>query len=363
MKILFVYQICSFGGVETVLRNRAVGLRRLGHEPRIVLLEDLGGQAVFAGLEDVEIAPGEARLRDLLEDEALDVVATIDTPSVAPLIARSRFRGRTVAEVHSNNFANMGYLGEVASSGADLLLFPSAYEAELVRREYPAVAAAALPSVVVPNPVDTKLFRFTLPDRPALAPMIGWVGRLEDQKNWRHFLEVAGAVARRRPQTEFVVVGGLAAPEVVKREFRERVASLDLMGRLRWIPSLAYGRMPALYSALAASGGALVPTSSFEPFGMTVLEAQACRCPVVASRTGGLAELVVEGATGLGFEVDDTDGASRQVLRVLDDAGLRAAVINGASDAINARFAAEPVARAYVEAVSAGSGAQEGEDA
>lgn len=353
MKILFVYQICSFGGVETVLRNRAIGLRRLGHEPRIVLMEDLGGREVFAGLDDVEIAPGEARLEKLLEDEALDVVATIDTPSVASLIARSGFRGRTVAEVHSNNFANMGYLEDVASSGADLLLFPSAYEGELVRREYPAVARAGIPSVVVPNPVDTELFRFVPPAGRAPAPMIGWVGRLEDQKNWRHFVDVAGAVARRRPQTQFVVVGGLAAPQTVKTEFRERVAALDLMGRLRWIPALAYRRMPALYSALAASGGALVPTSSFEPFGMTVLEAQACRCPVVASRTGGLAELIAEGRTGLGFDVDDTDGASRQVLRVLDDAGLRAAVIHGATEAIDTRFSAEPVARAYVDAVSA----------
>ncbi len=352
MKILFIYQICSLGGVETVLRNRAVGLTALGHDVRIALLEDLGGGAVFAALDGVEIAPPQRRLRELLDDPSLDVVATIDTPSVAPLIAASRFRGRVVAEVHSNNFANMGYLDELGSSPASLVVVPSAYEAELIGREYPGALASGLPVRVAPNPVDTGLFFFEPPEQSARGPVLGWVGRFEEQKNWRHFLEVAATVTRRREQVESVVVGGLAAPEAVKRDFRDRVSALDLMGRLRWIPALAYGRMPAFYSGLGASGGCLVPTSSFEPFGMTVLEAQACRCPVVASRTGGLAELVDEGRTGLGFEVDDTDGAVRQILRVLDDAALRAAVVNGATDAIESRFASEPAARAYVAAVS-----------
>lgn len=351
MKLLFVYQICSFGGVETVLRNRAVGLARLGHEVRIVLLEDLGGGAVFDGLDGVEIAPGEARLQALLSDGGFDVVATVDTPSVASLVARSGFGGRVVAEVHSNNFANMGYLERLGETRASLVVVPSAYEGELIQSEYPGLAATGLPLRVVPNPVDTELFRFTSSPVEAPGPIVGWVGRLEDQKNWRHFLEVAAVLARRRASVQFVLVGGVAAPDDVKTELRERVLALDLMGRLRWVPSLAYGRMPALYSQLAASGGCLVPTSSFEPFGMTVLEAQACRCPVVASRTGGLAELVEEGVTGLGFDVDDTDGAVRQVMRAIDDVGARRAIVQGASKEIEARFASEAVARAYVDAV------------
>lgn len=352
MKLLFLYQICSFGGVETVLRNRAVGLARSGHEPRVVLLQDLGGRDVFAGVDDVEIEPSEDRLRELLDDDTLDVVSTIDTPSVYPLISSSRFRGCVASEIHSNNFANMGYLERIGASPARLLVVPSVYEGDLIRREYPAVVAAGLPIRVVPNPVDSAAFRFAPPGSPGPVPLLAWVGRLEEQKNWRHFLELAAAVARRRSRTEFLVVGGVAASDAVKKEFRERVAALDLMGRLRWIPWLAYGRMPALYSAVAASGGCLVPTSSFEPFGMSALEAMACRCPVVAARSGGLAELVDDGRTGLAFEVDDTDGAVRQVLRVIDDAGLRAALTNGASEAVETRYSADVVASAYVEAVS-----------
>lgn len=352
MKLLFVYQICSFGGVETVLRNRTVGLRGLGHDASIVLLEDLGGAAVFAGMDGVEIAPGDARVCELLGRGGFDVVATVDTPSVAPAIVSSGFTGRVVAEVHSNNFANMGYLAHLAEGPADLVVVPSAYEGELIEREYPVLKEAGLPRKVVPNPVDTGLFRFAPVADVVTSPLVGWVGRFEDQKNWRHFIDVAAGLARRRAAIEFVVVGGIAASERVKNEFRDRVAERDLMGRLHWIPSLAYDRMPAFYSALAASGGCLVPTSSFEPFGMTALEAQACRCPVVAAQTGGLAELVREGETGLGFAVDDTEGAVRQVLRVLDHGGLRARVVNGASEEVGRRFSSEAVARAYVAAVS-----------
>ncbi len=351
MKLLFLYQICSFGGVETVLRNRTVGLRGLGHDAWVVMLEDLGGAAVFAGMHGVEIAPGDARVRELLARGGFDVVATIDTPSVAPAIVSSGFAGRVVAEVHSNNFANMGYLADLAGGPADMVVVPSEYEGELIEREYPALKEAGLPLKVVPNPVDTRLFRFA-PVHGATSPLIGWVGRFEDQKNWRHFLDVAAGLARRRATIEFLVVGGIAASERIKNEFRDRVAERDLMGRLHWIPSLAYDRMPAFYSALAASGGCLVPTSSFEPFGMTALEAQACRCPVVAAQTGGLAELVRESETGLGFAIDDTEGAVRQVLRVLDDGGVRARVVNGAFEEIERRYSSEAVARAYVAAVS-----------
>lgn len=351
MQLLFVYQICSFGGVETVLRNRLVGLRRLGHEARIVMLEDLGGASAFDGLDGVEVAPGESRVRELLAEPGLDVIASVDTPSVAPWVEASGFRGRVVAEVHSNNFANMGYLATLGDTRASVVVVPSAFEGELIRREYPALDAAGLPVRVAPNPVDTELFRFVRPEASLLRPIIGWVGRLEDQKNWRHFLDVASVLAELR-DVEFVLVGGVAASDPVKTELRDRASALGLLGRLRWIPSLAYGRMPALYSALAASGGCLVPTSTFEPFGMTAVEAQACRCPVVAARTGGLAELVAEGETGLGFEVDDTEGAVRQIARILDDSGVRAAVVNGATEQIESRFASEPAARAYVEAVA-----------
>lgn len=351
-RLLFVYQICSFGGVETVLRNRAVGLAGLGYDVGLVFLEDLGGGAAFSDLPGVEIAPSRDRLRSLLDDPSLDLVATIDTPSVAPLVAASRFAGRRVWEVHSNNFANMGYLASVVAGAADVCVFPSAYERELVQREYPALAQSGIPLRVVPNPVDTTLFTFDPPEPAPPGPLLGWVGRLEEQKNWRHFLEVAGETLARRPATSCVVVGGIAAPAEIKNAFRQEAIARGLAGRLRWIPALAYDRMPSLYLAVAASGGCLVPTSRFEPFGMTALEAQACRCPVVAARTGGLAELVVDERTGLVFEVDDAAGAVEQVLRMLDDARLRARIVGAAAAEVDARYASEPVARAYVEAVS-----------
>jgi len=352
-RILFVYQICSLGGVESVLRNRAVGLARLGAPARIAVLEDLGGGATFDGVDGFEGVRDEARLREILDSGTVDVVATIDTPSVYPVVARSRFRGRVVTEVHSNNFANLGYLERIADSGTDLLIVPSAFEGELIRREYPAVTAAKLPIRVVPNPVDTELFRFAPPHARLPSPLIAWVGRLEPQKNWPHFLAVAGDLARRRPDLGFVCVGGIAATQAVKDEFRERVRANDLMGRLRWVPSLAFARMPALYSAVAASGGCLVPTSSFEPFGMTALEAMACRCPVVAARSGGLGELVEDGVNGLGFSVDDTEAAVGAIVRVLDDGALRAQLVNSASARIRERFEARAVARGYLEALAA----------
>ncbi len=347
MRILFVYQICSLGGVETVLRNRVVGLRRLGLAPRIAVLEDLGGSSIFAGIDGFEVVGDTTGLARVLE-EGFDVVAAIDTPQAFPVLAEHGFRGLVVNEVHSNNYANLAYLEEIGSSPVDALLMPSRFLAELIERDFPAVRAAELPLRVVPNPIDTTLFRFVPPRGEISRPLVAWVGRLEAQKNWRHFLELAGEIARDRAEIEFLLVGGRFAPHSVKEELFAAVRDHALFGRLRWVPALAYQRMPAFFSAVAASGGCLVPTSSFEPFGMTVLEAMACRCPVVAAESGGLRELIESGHTGLHFPVNDTARARAAVLAVLDDARLRASLVANASARVESRYDTAPVAEAYL---------------
>jgi glycosyltransferase involved in cell wall biosynthesis len=181
--------------------------------------------------------------------------------------------------------------------------------------------------------------------------LLGWVGRLEPEKNWRHFLEIAAALARVRRDLDFLVVGGWAVTDVVKRDFLATVKALDLVDRLQWVSSLAYEHMPRLYSLLAASGGALVPTSVIEPFGMSVVEAMACGCPVVASRAGAFEELIDHGRTGLTFEVDDTREAAAAVTAVLDDAELRRRLVAGALARVDERWAAGPIVARYLEAV------------
>ena len=352
MKILFVYQFCSLGGCETVLRNRLVGFRERGLAPHVVLLRDVGGGRIFAGFANVKYPCDSEELEAIVRRGSFDCIAAIDTPQIYPVLARTGFAGTLVTEVHSNRMSNVQYLHHLRDAAPHVLVTPSRFEGQLIEREFPAVRAAAVPIRVVPNPVDTTLFR---PTGPAIAPprpLVGWVGRLEPEKNWRLFLTIAAELARARDDVDFLVVGGWAVTDQAKRDFLAAVKDAALIDRLRWVSSLSYEQMPRFYGLLAASGGCLLPTSLFEPFGMSLVEAMACGCPVVAARAGGFREIVEEERTGLTFEPDDARDGAMRVSALLDDGALRVRLVENALEAVSARFAPAPVVDRYLAVVA-----------
>jgi N-acetyl-alpha-D-glucosaminyl L-malate synthase BshA len=67
----------------------------------------------------------------------------------------------------------------------------------------------------------------------------------------------------------------------------------------------------------------LLLPSQTESFGLVALEAMACEVPVIATRVGGIPEVVVEGETGFMFEVGDVNGMAEAALHILNDAPLQ----------------------------------------
>jgi glycosyltransferase involved in cell wall biosynthesis len=137
--------------------------------------------------------------------------------------------------------------------------------------------------------------------RGAPAPgrvRFGYLGRLEPAKGIDRLLE-AWATLEPRPQ---LVIAGTGTPEytaALQERFRHQ--ALTFLGWTAADPFLAE-RIDCL----------VVPSVFNEPFGRVVIEAYAHGLPVVASKRGGMGELVVEGETGRQF---DPDGDLAAVLR------------------------------------------------
>ncbi len=74
----------------------------------------------------------------------------------------------------------------------------------------------------------------------------------------------------------------------------------------------------ALVDLLARASAVVLP-SRYEPFGIVALEAAAVGAPLVASRAGGLGEVVLDGVTGLSFDPGDVAGCAAAVIAALDD--------------------------------------------
>jgi glycosyltransferase involved in cell wall biosynthesis len=140
-----------------------------------------------------------------------------------------------------------------------------------------------------------------------VEPLVGIVGRLFPIKNHRLFLEAAALVAKAAPRARFVIVGdGVLRPEL-ERYARE----LGLAERAiftGWRRDL-----PQIYADLDA----LAVTSKNEGTPVSAIEAMAAGCPVVATRVGGLSDLISDEETGYLVPPGDAQAVAAAILRVL----------------------------------------------
>jgi glycosyltransferase involved in cell wall biosynthesis len=330
VRILFIYQFCTLGGVEAVLRNRLAGLDVRGVAVSLAFLDDLGGSETFRRAPGARLAFGRRELARLLAEERFDFILPIDTPEAYALLRGATKGAIVVTEVHSNHTPNLEYLHALAATGTRAVIAPSRHQRELILREFPAIQRAGIPVHIVPNPIDTSRFRFAAPRQPLPRPVVGWVGRLEPQKNWRQFVALASALTHSGEDLDFVLVGG-GAPTAV-RTLRAQRARAGEHSRVSRAPHERM-RPSAPSSRRARFAG--------EPFGMSVVEAMASSCPVVAPRIDAFTELIEDGLSGLHFPSGDIAAAAERVRRLLADAPLRERLRDGGLDRIATHFTAE----------------------
>ena len=106
------------------------------------------------------------------------------------------------------------------------------------------------------------------------------------------------------------------------------------------------GELDDVRSLLSIADAFLLPSAQ-ESFGLAALEAMACGVPVVASRVGGLPEVITDGLTGYLRDPDDHAGMAAAVLDLLDDPSLRQRVVHLARASVVDRFDEDRVVPMY----------------
>jgi N-acetyl-alpha-D-glucosaminyl L-malate synthase BshA len=173
------------------------------------------------------------------------------------------------------------------------------------------------PVTVIPNFVDQRRFRPRTDERMRRELGGGRAPLLLHTSNYRPLKRATDTVdvlARLENRDALLVLVG-DGPDLPL--LRERAERAGVAARLRLL-----GEVPDAETATAACDVALLPSAS-ESFGLAALEAMACGLPVVASRVGGLPEVVAHGETGFLEPVGDTAAMAADVQRLLDDAALR----------------------------------------
>jgi starch synthase len=120
-----------------------------------------------------------------------------------------------------------------------------------------------------------------------------FVGRITRQKGVTHLVD---AIRYLPPDTQVVLCAGAPDTPEIASEMREKVEEARaLNSKVVWIEKMV--TKPEAIQ-LYSNASVFCCPSVYEPFGIINLEAMACRAPVVASATGGILEVVVDGVTG-----------------------------------------------------------------
>jgi glycosyltransferase involved in cell wall biosynthesis len=154
------------------------------------------------------------------------------------------------------------------------------------------------------------------------APSAVTVGHISPTKRTELALEVTRIVARERDDFELRVVGRAQYRDedfAYERRLHELVEGDDVLRT-----HVRFRGHTTDVAAELGEAGLLLHTRPDEPFGIVVIEAMACGLPVVAPRSGGPLESMVEGETGLMYEPGDAEEAARHVLSLVSDAALAA---------------------------------------
>jgi glycosyltransferase involved in cell wall biosynthesis len=335
VKVLFVYKYLTLGGVEAVLRARLDGLGPAGIEAHAWFFHDYGGGSIFTGLADrIHLGSVEECLRYAAE-QGFDLLCSIDSEEVLPGFEGPPGRLRLVMECHSAYPESLTYLGRLAAHPPAALFTPSETHRRLVRER---VGGLVEPRVV-PNPLRRELVADPVPFASVPPrPVIAWIGRLDEHKNWGGFLAIAEQLMRRNRDVEVWIAGRPVAAEG-GAALLARARETGVLGRLRWFRGLPHDRIPFFFDAVRDSGGVAVTTSRAESFGMTVVEAMARECAVLVPGQGPFTEYVEDGVTGSLYPPGSLRAAADRLQDLLADGRLRAACGRQARRTVLARFA------------------------
>ncbi len=273
---------------------------------------------------DTALAAFSLNLAQMKALTAIDVVHTHTWyVSMAGFLAKKLFNVPFVLTTHSleplrawkaeqlgSGYAMSSWMERTAILAADAVIAVSNGTKADISRVYPELQPEKIH--VIYNGIDLAEYDKTS-DTAALSkygvdpsqPYVLFVGRITRQKGVTHLVEAIRYLPR---DTQVVLCAGAPDTPEIAAEMRQKVAEAQASHpHVVWIEKMV--TKPEAIQLYSHARVFCCP-SVYEPFGIINLEAMACHAPVVASATGGILEVVVDGETGylVPFEPDPATG-------------------------------------------------------
>jgi glycosyltransferase involved in cell wall biosynthesis len=329
-----------------------------------------------------------ARAARLLAREPPDIVHVMSFPQFAPALRRALPRAKLVLHLHDEIHMRLpAALAESRLRAFDAVVTCSAWLERSLKSRFPDLTRRIHH---VGNGVDLDAFS-PAPSRraPERIGRLLFVGRISPERGVHLLVEALDGLRERYVDLSLDLVG---APGLLPYQLMQLIGhgpaaaalafyGTGVLGQVRTqILAARHGYLDALEARLSASNrGALRlagplphdrladayraadvfvwPSLCEEPFGIPLVEAMACGLPVVATRSGGVADIVEHGVSGLLVERNDPAGLAEAIASLLDAPALRASMGSAGRARAEQLFGWEQAARRLAAVYGALAGA------
>jgi glycosyltransferase involved in cell wall biosynthesis len=279
-------------------------------------------------------------LIELIVREKADLIHAVSYPAslYAALAARATgirqiWHEHNIKRIHAVNRHLYRFVGSTCAA----IVGPS----EAVTRNLASVGLSPGLARTIYNGID--LSRFRIDDDRAMAvrrelglslgqPAVGLFGQMLPYKGHGTLIAAAPRLCASHPDARFYFVGALENPPY-QAALEAQLTAAGLRDRFAFT-----GWRTDVPDVMRAMDVNVVATTTPEPAALALMETMAMGRPIVATRTGGTPEIVVDGETGLLFPAGDSATLGQHLLQLLADETLRSRLGREGRTRVEARF-------------------------
>ena len=348
MNILFVYYVPS-GGVETLNRQRCNALKK----------HNIHGHCLYY-----------EQRRHFINDHSAPTFITNDDTTIKHLLDEGNYQAVIVVSDYNTlaRFRNLGYRGKmileiqgygpkevakkiltkakpiVQAHGNAILNPKTPHIMQLLCEIYPS-----FPTFHFNNCFDTSQFAYrSLPKKS--NPIIAWIGRIEDNKNWREFLHIGHQLIRQYDpniQLHLFEDPTISVPQE-RLAFEQFINQLQLENNVTIHQNVPHSEMADHFSMIGDSGGFLCSTSKVEGAPYSLLEAMSCRCPVLTTDSDGVRSSIIHNQTGKYYTLGNIADAVKEATELMSNHPLREAIRQNALRHVKNHFNPDLYCRNFI---------------
>lgn len=234
-------------------------------------------------------------------------------------------------DIYSLNKGLFYYCNKFTARNADQIIAVGSPIAEKLNKEF------NVSSEIIPMGTDPEIFYPDTRSIPDIENYFLFVGRLEKSKGigvlLEAYLKYISSLVSEKDAPSLVIIGDGPYRPITESFIKEH--QLDYLVSLPG--KLPQQQLRKYYSNAICT---IIPTliganSSEEGFGLVAVEAHLCKCPVIASRIGGLTDIIRDGESGLLFEMGNIESLKNALIQITDNTLRNHIAISGYKQSFN----------------------------